>query len=112
MGLPERRCQVYIFASRYHNVRDVLLAQGSDVCLGICRALFGRHRPCFRCFCASGGTLYDEWAKIYAMDFGMNDPDSSSEENMEEAGTDGATLLLDNPQKYTLAIDIGGENRR
>lgn len=116
MGLPQRRRRVFIFASLFCNVRDVLLAQGSCTCLGVCREMFGSQRPCFHCFRAFGGAApVDASEGSAAVDAAMGldalEPGGPSGGDMGEAEAEAAALCADEPQSYALALDIGEARR-
>ena len=49
-GTPNRRRRVFIVASMHGDARDVLLSQGGHRCLGGCRGVDGRGRPCWECY--------------------------------------------------------------
>lgn len=109
LGLPQRRRRVFIFASLYCNVRDVLLAQGSGECLGVCRLMFGAQRPCYHCVRAFGGppvlSLEDSAADgTVEVDLEALAPGSPSRGN---AWQQEEVPWPSDPQCFTLALDIG-----
>ena len=111
MGLPQRRRRVFIFASLFCNVRDVLLAQGSCSCLGVCREMFGAQRPCFHCFRTLGGAPHVDATEGSTVEdpivLDSVDPGGPSGGGMGEAEAEAAALCADDPQSYALALDIG-----